>query len=151
MALTYSLKNKFDTDLLRIGGNVAELHHQSVLIIYSTRSYRFMYIQSCYIKLQLTPKTYKMICRLFSCGMLRVLLEQNQKFLRTGEASWNKGSSINISLTTHERTAPQWKISNFHEVMIMVFLLTILYIYKWTSSGHYQTHEKWNIFRNSFV
>ena len=36
-----------------------------------------------------------------------------QEFFRAGKVFWNKGTSINISFTTHERKALQGKISEF--------------------------------------
>ena len=38
---------------------------------------------------------------------------RNQKFFRTGEFSWNKGTSINISSTTRKIEAPHGKLSDF--------------------------------------
>ena len=38
---------------------------------------------------------------------------RNQDFCRAGEVSWNKGTSINISSISHEREAPQGKLSEY--------------------------------------
>lgn len=37
----------------------------------------------------------------------------NQWFFRAGKVFWNKGTSVNISSTTHKRKPPQGKISQF--------------------------------------
>ena len=37
----------------------------------------------------------------------------NQKLFKAREVSWNKGTSVHILSTTHERKAPQENISEF--------------------------------------
>ena len=38
---------------------------------------------------------------------------RNQEFFGAGQVSWNRGTSINTSCTTHKRRAPQEKILLF--------------------------------------
>ena len=65
MTLTYTLKYKIGANLLAIGGNVAELHHRSENLL-SEEVHVYLHPE-----FPLVPKIY-MICRLFSCNVLRV-------------------------------------------------------------------------------
>ena len=38
---------------------------------------------------------------------------RNQELFRAEEVSWKKGTSINVSCTTHEREAPQGRLTDY--------------------------------------
>ena len=61
-----------------------------------------------------------------------------QKFFWAGEVSLNKGTSINISFTTHERKTPYEKISEFflQDTFKTAFQMRN-WTHRWTQSVHF--------------
>ena len=67
----------------------------------------------CLLKFQVTASWWLARFWFFRYPPVPSKQERNQGFFRPGEATWNKGISINISSVVHQRTALQRFISEF--------------------------------------